>query len=220
MLSSALARRLLATTFSRVPQTPTASLARPTFTTIATPIRFATTITTNPTPIEETTDQKPQQRAHEGPFAVGRSTVSDVLRVKGEKYYSTPPDVTVYEAVKQMVSRNIGSLVVVDKSAKDVPHGIITERDYLEKIIVRGRSSKTTNVEEIMSEKKLIAVRPETTLTECMDLMVENRVRHIPVVDEEGKVKGLVSIGDVVKELVNSHKKKAEQMEEYIAGGY
>lgn len=124
---------------------------------------------------------------------------------------------TVYEAVKQMVARNIGSLVVVG-AVEDEAAGIITERDYLEKIIVRGRSSKTTKVEEIMSEKELVAVKPSSTLADCMDLMVENRVRHIPVIDNTGKIKGLVSIGDVVKELVEMHRRNAEHMTSFISG--
>lgn len=116
-----------------------------------------------------------------------------------------------------MVERNIGSLIVVDE--KNNPVSILTERDYLEKVIVLGRTSKTTRVGEIMSAKALVCVKSTDTLTHCMELMAAKRVRHIPVVDE-GKIVGLVSIGDVVKELTASYKRNAAHMEHFIAGGY
>lgn len=119
--------------------------------------------------------------------------------------------------LQTMVDRNIGSLIVVDENHK--PVSILTERDYLEKVIVLGRTSKTTKVKDIMSEKALVCVSSTDTLNHCMELMAEKRVRHIPVVDE-GKIVGLVSIGDVVKELTASYKRNAAHMEHFIAGGY
>ncbi len=116
-----------------------------------------------------------------------------------------------------MVDRNIGSLIVVGED--NVAEGILTERDYLQKVIVLGRSSKTTYVREIMSEKDLVSVSRDSNLTQCMELMTEKRVRHIPVLDGN-KCVGLVSIGDVVYALTESYKRHASHMESFIAGSY
>lgn len=158
-------------------------------------------------------------------FASSTMRVADVLALKGEVYYHTTADALVYDAVVEMVKHNIGSLVVVEPAGGGggglKPVGILTERDYLDKVVILGRSSRTTKVAAIMSEKALVAVQGDTTLGDCMDLMVANRVRHIPVVEGEGGLlKGLISIGDVVKELVDSHKRNAESMSEYIQGGW
>lgn len=149
-------------------------------------------------------------------FTSSTMRVADVLALKGEVFYHTTADALVYDAIVEMVKHNIGSLVVVEPAASGnglKPVGILTERDYLDKVVILGRSSRTTKVSAIMSEKTLVAVTGETTLGDCMDLMVANRVRHIPVV-EGGLLKGLISIGDVVKELVDSHKRNAESMSE------
>jgi CBS domain-containing protein len=116
-----------------------------------------------------------------------------------------------------MVERNIGCLVVLGKDG--TVDGILSERDYLEKIIVKGRSSKTTPVADIMSEKSLVSVTRESTLTECMELMTARRVRHLPVLDGD-KVAGLVSIGDVVFALTESYKAHENLMKEFITGSY
>jgi CBS domain-containing protein len=118
--------------------------------------------------------------------------------------------------LQMMVKNNIGSLVVVSGGNK--VESVVSERDYLEKVIVRGRTSANTQVKDIMSEKSLVTVRPESTLTECMELMSANKVRHIPVVATDGTPVGIVSIGDTVKALVNSYKRDAEHMENFIAG--
>lgn len=155
-------------------------------------------------------------------FTSSTMRVADVLALKGEVFYHTTADALVYDAIVEMVKHNIGSLVVVEPAASGnglKPVGILTERDYLDKVVILGRSSRTTQVSAIMSEKALVAVTGETTLGDCMDLMVAHRVRHIPVV-EGGLLKGLISIGDVVKELVDSHKRNAESMSEYIQGGW
>lgn len=144
-------------------------------------------------------------------------SVREILKTKGEKFYSTSEDAMVFEAVKEMVSHNIGSLVIVDEDKR--PIGIITERDYLEKVIVRGRSSKNTKVSEIMSTKEFTFVAPDSTLLEAMELMSKRKIRHVPVV-EKRKMLGMISIGDVVKELVELHRKDAENMREFISGGY
>lgn len=148
---------------------------------------------------------------------LGLGTVRDVLAQKGAAFYSTRADALVYDAVKQMVRLNIGSLIIVDDEG--VATGMVTERDYLERVIVKGRSSRSTEVREIMSSKAFTYVCPSATLTDCMATMTEMNIRHIPVI-QDGKVLGLVSVGDIVKELVAAHKKHADQMESYLQGSY
>ncbi|PXF42399.1 CBS domain-containing protein CBSX3, mitochondrial [Gracilariopsis chorda] len=150
----------------------------------------------------------------------GLGTVRDVLKTKGEKFFYTFGDALVYDAVKEMVKHNIGSLIIVEGDDKK-PVGIVTETDYLNKVIVRGRSSKSTLVRDIMSTKKFTFVNPDATLTECMELMTVRRIRHIPVVEEGShKVLGMVSIGDIVSELVAAHKREGEHMRSFISGSY
>lgn len=154
------------------------------------------------------------------PVDRGLGTVRDVLKVKGEKFYDTRGDVLVYDAVKKMVHHNIGSLIITEGPEKR-PVGIITETDYLNKVIVKGRSSRNTLVREIMSTKQFTSVSPSATLNECMELMTQRRIRHIPVVEPHThKVLGMVSIGDIVSELVAAHKRNAEHMRSFITGGY
>lgn len=144
----------------------------------------------------------------------------DVLKTKGEKYYYTRGDALVYDAVKEMVKFNIGSLIIVDGPQRR-PVGIVTETDYLNKVIVRGRSSKTTLVRDIMSTKEFTCVSPGATLHQCMELMTERRIRHIPVVEDgSDKVLGMVSVGDIVSELVAAHRRNEEHMRSFIQGSY
>lgn len=150
----------------------------------------------------------------------GLGTVRDVLNAKGEKFYFTRADALVYDAVKEMVKHNIGSLIIVEGSHKR-PVGIMTERDYLEKVIVLGRSSKSTLVKDIMSTKKFTCVSPGATLHDCMALMKDRRIRHIPVVEKgSDKLLGMVSVGDIVSELVAAHKRNMEHMTSFIQGSY
>lgn len=144
----------------------------------------------------------------------------DVLKTKGEKFFYTRGDALVYDAVKKMVDHNIGSLIIVEGADKR-PVGIVTETDYLSKVIVKGRSSKTTLVKDIMSTKEFTSVTPGATLNDCMELMAEMRIRHVPVVDSKSQtVLGMVSVGDIVKELVAAHKRNADHMRTFIQGGY
>eukprot|EP00181_Compsopogon_caeruleus_P002027 CAMPEP_0184688590 /NCGR_PEP_ID=MMETSP0312-20130426/30183_1 /TAXON_ID=31354 /ORGANISM="Compsopogon coeruleus, Strain SAG 36.94" /LENGTH=182 /DNA_ID=CAMNT_0027145843 /DNA_START=111 /DNA_END=659 /DNA_ORIENTATION=+ len=152
-------------------------------------------------------------------FEARSMTVADVLSLKGERQYTCFEDDLVFDAVKEMVKHNIGSLVVVDRKTPTKPIGIVTERDYLEKVIVLGRTSKTSTIKQIMSQKNLVWVTPTATLHYCMDLMSKNRVRHIPVVNSD-ELQGLISIGDIVTELVASHKRVNEAMHTYIGGSY
>ena len=122
-------------------------------------------------------------------------------------------DATVFEAVKAMATRNVGALVVID--AGQVV-GIVTERDYTRKIVLEGRSSKTTRVETIMV-RDMILVTPATSLDRCMSMMTGFRVRHLPVVDD-GRLAGMISIGDVVKKLLEDRDFVIDEMNAYITG--
>lgn len=125
-------------------------------------------------------------------------TVEDILKVKGRQVWSVTPDTTVFEALELMARHEIGAVVVLEE---DRIVGIMSERDYARKVILRGRASRDTPVRSIMTEK-VITVLPTTTVEECMALMTTHRIRHLPVVDQ-GKLVGLVSIGDVVKAIIS-----------------
>ncbi|KAH7676214.1 CBS domain-containing protein [Dioscorea alata] len=152
------------------------------------------------------------------------TTISDILKAKGKNadgswLWCTTND-TVYDAVKSMTQHNVGALVVVKPGEEKAIAGIITERDYLRKIIVQGRSSKSTKVGDIMTEEnKLITVTPDTKVLLAMQLMTDNRIRHIPVIDERGMI-GMVSIGDVVRAVVTEHREELNRLNAYIQGGY
>lgn len=152
------------------------------------------------------------------------TTISDILKAKGEKadgswLFCTTDDM-VYDAVKSMTQHNVGALLVVKPGGQESIAGIITERDYLRKIIVQGRSSKTTKVGDIMTEEnKLITVTPETKVLRAMQLMTDKRIRHIPVIEGK-KMKGMVSIGDVVRAVVDEHREELKRLSSYIQGGY
>ncbi|KAG9449665.1 hypothetical protein H6P81_009630 [Aristolochia fimbriata] len=160
------------------------------------------------------------------PNAVNKSfestTVADVLKSKGDVDPSLlwcRTDDTVYEAVKHMTENNVGSLAVVKPGLEKLVAGIITERDYLKKIIVQGRSSKTTKVEEIMTEEnKLITVTSDSSILQAMRLMIANQIRHVPVVD--GRIVGMISIVDVVRSVVEQQQEEMEHLNDLIRGKY
>jgi CBS domain-containing protein len=140
--------------------------------------------------------------------------VAQILKSKPDQaVHAIAPSASVFDAVKLMADRNIGALLVME-DLKIV--GIITERDYARKIVLMGRSSKETPVRDIMTFP-VMSVRPDRTNEECMALMTENRVRHLPVIDG-GKLIGLVSIGDLVKDIISEQKFTIEQLEHYIMG--
>jgi CBS domain-containing protein len=141
-------------------------------------------------------------------------TVKDILRIKGPDVWSTPPDATVYDALKAMAEKNVGALVVLDR---DTVVGIVSERDYARKVILHGRSSKEIHVREIMSTE-VYYVRPEQNIQECMALMTDKRVRHLPALENDQLV-GVISIGDVVKALIAEHESTIKHLEDYITGG-
>ena len=141
-------------------------------------------------------------------------SVAHILRSKPDpSVYTIAPSASVFDALKQMAEKSIGALVVTEG---ELVVGIITERDYARKVILMARSSKETPVRDIMTSS-VMYVRPEQTSEECMVLMTENRVRHLPVMDS-GKLIGLISIGDLVKDIISEQKFIIEQLEHYITG--
>ncbi len=141
-------------------------------------------------------------------------SAAQILKSKPEQtVHSVTPSTTVFEAVKLMAEKNIGALMVTE-NVKIV--GIITERDYARKIVLMARSSKDTLVRDIMTSPVMF-VRPNQTNEECMALMTDNRVRHLPVMDND-KLLGLISIGDLVKDVISEQKFIIQQLEHYIAG--
>lgn len=140
-------------------------------------------------------------------------TVKDILRVKGSKVYSISPDETVYEALKRMADQNVGALLVFEGS--DLM-GLISERDYSRKTILKGRLSKETAVREIMTTA-VVTVHPDDDIEECMELFTDKHVRHLPVIEQE-KVVGIVSIGDIVKSIIDYKEFIIEELENYIKG--
>ena len=141
------------------------------------------------------------------------SNVSEMLAEKGHALQRIDADASILEAVEQMVEANVGSLLVT-KSGEVT--GIVTERDYLRRVVVEGRTDRETPVREIMSSP-LIVVTPQTSVDECMALMTNRRIRHLPVVDA-GKVAGIVSIGDVVKFQSRQQSFEIQFLHDYIAG--
>ena len=140
-------------------------------------------------------------------------TVKDILGAKGSKVYSISPDATVYDALNRMAEKNVGSMLVFE--GKNLL-GLISERDYSRKTILKGRLSKDTAVREIMTTS-VVSVHPDDDIEECMELFTDKRVRHLPVI-EKGKVLGIVSIGDVVKSIIDYKEFIIEELENYIKG--
>lgn len=139
--------------------------------------------------------------------------VNDILRIKGNKVWSIAPDATVYDAIHLMTANKVGALMVME-DANLV--GVISETDYMRNVILKGRASKDTPIKEIMSTRVLY-VHPEQDIEECMVLMTEKRTRHLPVMDK-GKLIGVISIGDVVKSIIDEQRFTIEQLENYITG--
>ena len=139
--------------------------------------------------------------------------VAEILVEKGRGLLKIDADASILEAVEQMVEANVGSLLVTESGEVT---GIVTERDYLRRVAVEGRTDRETPVREIMSSP-LIVVTPQTSVDECMALMTSRRIRHLPVVDA-GKVAGIVSIGDVVKFQSRQQSFEIQFLHDYIAG--
>jgi CBS domain-containing protein len=139
--------------------------------------------------------------------------IKQVLGATRHKVLSIAPDDNVYNAIKLMADNNVGSLIVLENEELV---GIITERDYSRKVILKGKSSPKTQVREIMSTH-VICVHPDETVRECMAIMTDKRIRHLPVIEDD-EVIGVVSIGDLVKSIISDQKFVIEQLEHYIAG--
>jgi len=140
-------------------------------------------------------------------------TARDLLREKGTQIYATSPDASVYDALQQMAEKNIGALIVFEGERLV---GLISERDYARKIVLKNKFSRETAVTEIMS-RDVVTVAPDKNLEECMEVITEHRVRHLPVVEDD-RVLGIISIGDVVKGIIDHKEFIIEQMEYYIKG--
>lgn len=141
------------------------------------------------------------------------SQVAEILAEKGRGLLKIEADASILQAVEQMVEANVGSLLVTESGEVT---GIVTERDYLRRVVVEGRTDRETPVREIMSSP-LIVVTPQTSVDECMALMTNRRIRHLPVVDA-GEVAGIVSIGDVVKFQSRQQSFEIQFLHDYIAG--
>jgi len=141
-------------------------------------------------------------------------TVGDVLRVKGNAVLAAEPDATVYHALTVMAEKNIGALVV--REGERVV-GIFSERDYARQVVLKGKASKDTPIRDVMTAR-VVFVRPEQNLEECMALMTDKHIRHLPVLDG-AKLVGIVSIGDVVKAVISEKEFLIAQLENYITSG-
>jgi CBS domain-containing protein len=141
-------------------------------------------------------------------------TVRQLLRGKGHDVWHIVPDASVYDALKLMAIKEIGSLLVLEGEELV---GIISERDYARKVVLKEKTTVDTPVKEIMTQE-VISLRPEQTIQECMALMTDKRIRHLPVLENDRLV-GIISIGDVVKAIISQQEFMIEQLEKYIEGG-
>jgi CBS domain-containing protein len=141
-------------------------------------------------------------------------TVNQILSKKGKEVYSVLPTITVYEALVSMSEKNIGAILVMEDN---ILKGIFSERDYARKIVLKDKSSKETLVQEIMA-KEVITVKPSDNLDFCMEVMYTNKIRHLPVLENETII-GLISIGDVVKSTIDLQKETIQYLDSYISGG-
>jgi CBS domain-containing protein len=145
-------------------------------------------------------------------------TVKDLLKEMKREVCSITPKSTVFEALKIMGEKEIGCLMVIDENNKVC--GILSERDYARKVILQGKTSRETRVEEIMTPfEKMYTIKPDTTVEDCMVLITAKRIRHLPVFDG-GKFVGLISIGDVIKSMLLERDSMIEHLSDYISGKY
>lgn len=142
-------------------------------------------------------------------------TIASILRSKEREIWSVKPDATVYEAIALMAEKGVGAVLVV---AKENLVGIVSERDYARKVILQGRSSKEALVREIMTSS-LVTVTPANTVDECMRIITQHRIRHLPVL-ENGKLVGIVSIGDLVNAVISEQAHRIDQLHTYIGSNY
>jgi CBS domain-containing protein len=141
--------------------------------------------------------------------------VRHLLKQKGTFVLTTPPTASVFESIRRMVDHNLGAIVVTDGPSVA---GIFTERDYLRRIVLQGRTSRTTAVSEVMTSN-LVVASPDTTVETCLSLMTKARCRHLPVIEDD-RLAGIVSIGDCVKHLLRAAETQVETLERYVRGRY
>jgi CBS domain-containing protein len=141
-------------------------------------------------------------------------SVRDVVEKKGRQIWSVAPGTTVFETLQLMAEKEIGAVLVMEGGR---PVGIFSERDYARQVILKGKASKDTPVRDVMTTR-VVYIRPEQTLEECMALMTDKRIRHLPVL-VEGRVEGILSIGDVVKAVISEKEFIISQLENYITSG-
>ncbi|MBI5551870.1 MAG: CBS domain-containing protein [Desulfobacterales bacterium] len=141
-------------------------------------------------------------------------TIRDILQEKGFDIYAITPESSVFQALQLMAEKNVGALMVM---TGDTVEGLISERDYARKIVLKGRLSRDVPVREIMSPE-IVAIGPEEDVERCMTLMTHKRVRHLPVFENERLI-GLISIGDIVKAIIEHKEETIRQLEKYIKGG-
>ncbi len=140
--------------------------------------------------------------------------IAHLLENKGKEVWSLPPDATVHAAISEMAKKEVGALLVMKG---DELVGIVSERDYARKVILKGKASKETPVSDIMSHP-VVCVQPEITVEQSMAIMTRKRIRHLPVTDK-GKVIGVISIGDVVRGIIEDREFEIQQLTNYITGG-
>jgi CBS domain-containing protein len=140
--------------------------------------------------------------------------IRNIIKTKGSNVFNISSERTVYEAIKKMAKKNIGALLVMENGQL---LGIITERDYRDKVILKGRTSKTTKVKVIMSTN-IDTVGPSDTVEKCMEMMTQGKFRHLPVIEDE-KVAGIVSIGDLVNAVISKQEGEINTLRKYIGGG-
>ena len=141
--------------------------------------------------------------------------ISDILKYKGSQVWSTAPHATVYEAIQLMAEKNVGALVVLQDGRLT---GIISERDYTRKVILKGKASKETTVSEILSGS-VVCITPAQTVEDGLRLMTDRHIRHLPVVDND-QLLGIVAIGDLVNWIISAQSHTIQQLQSYITGGY
>jgi len=144
---------------------------------------------------------------------IPQGTINEILHHKGGAVWTIRPDATVFEAIQLMAEKNIGAVLVTDK---DKLVGIISERDYTRKVVLKGKTSKELKVREILSEH-LVHVTPKHSVEECLRLMTDHRVRHLPVLEGD-KIAGVISIGDLVNWVISTQGTTIRQLETYISG--
>ncbi len=142
-------------------------------------------------------------------------TIETILAKKPRQIWSVSPDATVYDAIALMAEKNVGALLVMEN---DQLVGIVSERDYSRKVMLKGKTSRTAYVREIMTTE-LTTANPRETVQECLRFMTDKHIRHLPVV-ANGDLRGVISIGDLVKQVISTQSATLDQLKDYISGGY